>query len=109
MDNETGIIATEALENKLDRNIDKKALCEVKRLGYRAVNSFNYYRLYNYRNLVEHIALIWGDRTDSVEEVLRSRMKYVGSKTAKLIVRHLQEQGLLDYISGKHRQMLLFE
>lgn len=107
MNGELEIVVTEAPEDKLDRNIDKDAFCETKLLGSRAVNSFNHYRLYTYRNLLDYIAFILGDSAESLEEVMHNEMKYVGRKTAKLIVRHLQEQGFFDYILGRQRQMLL--
>ncbi|MBI2632214.1 hypothetical protein HYW75_04375 [Candidatus Pacearchaeota archaeon] len=105
-----GEIGEEAgeLNEKVDREIDKDLLRKVKNVGPRVLRSFEHYHFIFYRDLVEFVACE-KQCYSSTEEALSNCMRYVGRKGAKLVVRHLQEQGLLKLVEGRHRQLLLFD
>ena len=90
----------------IDKEIDMEIIKKVRNLGPRILRSFEHYHLIFYRDLVEFVACK-KQCYSSTEEALSESMRYVGRKGAKLIVRHLQEQGLVELIEGRYKQLLL--
>ncbi len=90
----------------IDKKIDKEIIKKVRNLGSRVLRSFEHYHLIFYSDLVEFVACK-KQSYSSTEEALSKNMRYVGRKGAKLIIRHLQEQGLAVLLEGRYKQLLL--